>query len=175
MKTLGLVLIFVNLTVGGICNPDSHGEPFTYHWEIDETPEGSESVTVVNPVEVTLLDEPIQVVSHSASLYLMRKYSVYLDVGWDRGYADRLLKTFESIPQRANNLYNEIPEIDASIWRLSDRHIQNDISVEYHAGQRICHYCQRGICLCPTPVSKNRRVSAAGIFPNDFIELWFDL
>ncbi len=137
IKTFRFALILVGFLVGGICNPDAQSAPFTYHWEIDETPEGSESATIVEPVEVTLLDEPIQVASHSASLHLMRKYSVYLDVGWDQGYADRLLKTFESIPQRTNNLYNEIPEIDASIWRLSDRHIQNDISVEYHAGQRI--------------------------------------
>ena len=137
VKTFRFALILVILAVGGICNPDSHGAPFTYQWEIDETPEGSESATVIEPVEVTLLDEPIQVVSHSASLALMRKYSVHLGLEWDPGHAYRLLQTFESIPQRTNSPYAESPEVDASVWRLSNRHIQDDISVEYRNGQRI--------------------------------------
>ena len=68
MKITKFAPILIMLLVGGICNPTAQGEPFTYHWEIDETPEGSESATVVEPVEVTLLDEQIQVPSHSASL-----------------------------------------------------------------------------------------------------------
>ena len=70
MKTFKFVLILVILTAGGICNPDAHSEPFTYHWEIDETPEGSESATVIEPVEVTLLDEQIQVPSAQCFLSL---------------------------------------------------------------------------------------------------------
>ena len=115
----------------------SYSDAFNYHWEIDETPEGSESATVVEPIEVTLLDEHIQVPSHSASLALLRKYSVHLGPEWDPGYAYRLLQTFESIPQETNNLYANTPEVVSSIWRLSDRHIQDDISVEYRDGQRI--------------------------------------
>ena len=126
---------FVFLTLfGGIV---SVSEAFTYHWEMDETPEGSESATVVEPIEVTLLDEQIQVPSHSASLALLRKYSVHLGPEWDPGYAYRLLQTFESIPQETNNLYEDIPGVASSIWRLSDRHIQDDFSVEYRDGQRI--------------------------------------
>ena len=115
----------------------SYSDTFNYHWEIDETPEGSESATVVEPIEVTLLDEQIQVPSHSASLALMRKYSVHLGPEWDPGYAYRLLQTFESIPQETNNLYANTPGVAPSIWRLNDRHIQDDISVEYQDGQRI--------------------------------------
>ncbi len=115
----------------------SQSTAFTYHWEIDETPEGSESATIVEPIEVTLLDEQIQVPSHSASLALLRKYSVHLGPEWDPGYAYRLLHTFESIPQETNNLYADTPGVASSIWRLSDRHIQDDISVEYRDGQRI--------------------------------------
>ncbi len=137
MKATKFALIFIMLLIGGICNPDSQCEAFTYHWEIDETPEGSESATVVEPVEVTLLDEQIQVPSHSASLALMRKYSVHLGPEWDPGYAYRLLQTFESIPQETNNLYADTPGVAPSVWRLSDRHIQDDISVEYRDGQRI--------------------------------------
>ena len=88
-------------------------------------------------MQVTLLDEQIQVPSHSASLALLRKYSVHLGPEWDLGYAYRLLQTFESIPQETNNLYAGSPGVASSIWRLSDRHVQDDIVVEYRDGQRI--------------------------------------
>ena len=125
------------LLVGGICNLDVQGAPFTYHWEIDETPEGSESATVVEPIQVTLLDEPIQVVSHSASLALMRKYSVYLGTEWDPGHAYRLLQTFESILPQANDPRYLIHYLSPSIWKLSDRHIHDDIEVEFQGAQKI--------------------------------------
>ena len=128
---------FMLFSVIFFCSIVSQGNAFTYHWEIDETPEGSESATVVEPVEVTLLDEQIQVPSHSASLALLRKYSVHLGLEWDPGHAYRLLQTFESIPQETNNPYENTPGVAPSIWRLSDRHIQDDISVEYRDGQRI--------------------------------------
>ena len=137
MKIFYATLFSVILLVGGICNPAAQGAAFNYHWEIDETPEGSESATVIEPIEVTLLDEQIQVPSHSASLALMRKYSVHLGPEWDPGYAYRLLQTFESIPQETNNLYANTPGVAPSVWRLSDRHIQDDFSVEYRDGQRI--------------------------------------
>ena len=136
MKTIKFALIFVILLVGGICNPDTHGETFTYHWEIDETPEGSESATIIEPVQVTLLDEPIEVTSHSASLALMRKYSVYLGPEWSPGHAYRLLQTFESIPQETNDPYEDNPRVETSVWQLGNRHIQDDLSVEYRDGQR---------------------------------------
>ena len=114
------------------------GVAFTYHWKIDETPEGSESSTIIEPVQVTLLDEQIQVPSHSASLALLRKYSVHLGPEWDPGHAYRLLQTFESIPQETNDFYDATNlRVEPSVWRLSDRHIQDDFSVEHRDGQRI--------------------------------------
>ncbi|MCY3741214.1 MAG: hypothetical protein OXH00_09365 [Candidatus Poribacteria bacterium] len=133
MKTMIFRIILVILFYSIV----SQGIAFNYHWEIDETPEGSESATVVEPIEVTLLDEQIQVPSHSASLALLRKYSVHLGPEWDPGYAYRLLQTFESIPQETNNPYEDTPGVASSVWRLSDRHIQGDISVEYRDAQRI--------------------------------------
>ena len=134
MKMLSFTLFSVLLFYSTV----SQGIAFNYHWEIDETPEGSESATVVEPIEVTLLDEQIQVPSHSASLALMRKYSVHLGPEWDPGYAYRLLQTFESIPQETNDFYDATnPRVETSVWRLSDRHIQDDISAEYRDGQRI--------------------------------------
>ena len=47
---------------------------YTYHWEIDETPQGAERASLIEPVQVILLDEVIEVASHSASLQLMEKY-----------------------------------------------------------------------------------------------------
>lgn len=137
IKTFRFALILVFFTVGGICNPDAQSVPFIYHWEIDETPEGSESATIIEPVEVTLLDEQIQVSSRSASLTLMRKYSVYLGPEWSPGRAYRLLQTFEAIPQEKNNPYSESPTMSPSVWRLSTRHIQNDIKIEFQDGQRV--------------------------------------
>jgi len=137
MKATKFALIFIMLLIGGICNPDSQGETFTYHWEIDETPEGSESATVVEPVEVTLLDEQIQVPSHSASLALLRKYSVHLGPEWSPGHAYRLLQTFESIPQGQNDIYTGTSHLPASVWRLSNRHLQDDIDIASHGEDRI--------------------------------------
>lgn len=108
-----------------------------YHWALDETPEGEESATPVVPVEVTFLDEPIEIASHSASLVLMRKYSVHLGPEWSSGHAYRLLQTFESIPQQINHPLVNAPPVKASLWRLSDRHIHTDLDMEYRDGQRI--------------------------------------
>ena len=110
---------------------------FNFHWELDETPEGYESATAVEPVQVILLDEVIDVPSHSASLALMRKYSVYLTPDWTPAYAYRLLQMFESIPQASNSLYDEIPRLEPSLWQLSNRHILNDIDIEYRYEQRV--------------------------------------
>ena len=132
MRFLGLILIiilFYSIVL--------QGWTFDFSWEIDETPEGAESATVVEPVQVVLLDEAVAVPSHSASLALMRKYSVHLGPEWSAGHAYRLLQTFESIPQKTNNLYEESSELPASVWRLSNRHLLNDISIEYRGEERI--------------------------------------
>ncbi|RKU07430.1 hypothetical protein C6501_17675 [Candidatus Poribacteria bacterium] len=133
MKTI----LFVLLTVIFLCAIVSHGNAFEYHWEIDETPEGQESTTVVEPIQVTILDEQIQLLQSTATYFLLKKYSVYPDLSWDKAHTDRLLKTFESIPQLTNDLYGEPPLDNISIWKLIDQHIQNDIKIEYTDGRRI--------------------------------------
>ena len=120
-----------------LCGVALHGTAFDFSWEIDETPEGSESATVVSPVQMVLLDEMIAVPSYSASLKLMRKYSVHLGPEWSAGHAYGLLQTFESIPQRINSSYEENPELPASVWQLTSRHVLNDISIEYRGEERI--------------------------------------
>lgn len=120
----------------------SQGEAYTYRWEIDETPQGAESASLIEPVQVVLLDEVVEVASHSASLQLLEKYSVHLGTEWSAKHAYSLLRTFESIPQAMNYPYDEEPTVPSSVWMLSDRHIQNDIAVEIRDGQRIVTLAQ---------------------------------
>lgn len=110
---------------------------YSYTWKTDTTYEGADSVNMVQPVQVLFLDEPIQVVPHSASLRLMQKYSVLLGTEWSDGQAYRLLQTFESIPQPSNEFREETLEVPHSLWRLSDQHIQHDIEIEVREGQKI--------------------------------------
>ena len=133
MQTARLMLISAIF----ICCIISQGEAFTYHWEVDETPEGVESASLIQPVRVILIDELVEVAPHSASLQLMKKHSVHLGAEWSAGQAYRLLQTFESIPQASNDLYAETSTVPPSLWRLSDQHIQNDIEVSLQDGQKI--------------------------------------
>ncbi len=110
---------------------------FTYQWKTDTTPEGVESATLVQPVQVLFLDEPIQVVPHSSSLRLMQQYSVLLGTEWSDGQAYRLLQTFESIPQLNNDVNKGRPSVPSSLWQLTDQHIQNDIEIRIQDGQKI--------------------------------------
>ncbi|MYC71517.1 MAG: T9SS type A sorting domain-containing protein [Gemmatimonadetes bacterium] len=132
--TLISVILFLGIA--------SQGEAYTYHWEIDETPQGAESASLIEPVQVVLLDEVVEVASHSASLQLLEKYSVHLGTEWSANHAYSLLRTFESIPQAMNYPYDEEPTVPSSVWMLSDRHIQNDIAVEIRDGQRIVTLAQ---------------------------------
>ena len=110
---------------------------FTYQWKTDTSYEGTESATLVQPVQVMFLNEPIRVVPHSASLRLMQQYSLLLGTEWSDGQAYRLLQTFESIPQLSNDPYKETPQVPSSLWQLTDQHIENDIEIRIQAGQKI--------------------------------------
>ena len=112
-------------------------EGFSFHWEIDETPQGAESVTLVKPVRVLLSDQVLSIAPSSASLQLLDKYSVHLDGDWSTGHAYSLLRTFETIPQQTNDPYHEVARVPASIWRLTHEHVPDDISVEDQDGPRI--------------------------------------
>ena len=120
-----------------LCVIVSQSAAFNYHWEIDETPEGQESATVVEPVQVTILDEQIEISSHSAALWLMKRYSVHLGTEWSGAHAYKLLQTFESIPQERNSPYDKDPRVPKSLWKLSDRHIQDDIEIEIQGDTKI--------------------------------------
>ncbi len=110
---------------------------YTYTWKTDTTYEGVDRATLVQPVQVMFLHQPIQVVPHSASLRLMQQYSVLLGTEWSDGQAYRLLQTFESIPQLSNDPYKETLEVPSSLWQLTDQHIQNDVEIRFQDGQKI--------------------------------------
>ena len=110
---------------------------YTYTWKTDTTYEGVDKATLVQPVQVMFLNQPIQIVPHSASLRLMQQYSVLLGTEWSDGQAYRLLQTFESIPQLSNDLNKGRPSVPSSLWQLTDQHIQNDIEIRIQDGQKI--------------------------------------
>lgn len=132
MRTTRFALVSTILLLGIA----SQSEAYTYHWEIDETIEGSESATLIEPIKVVLKDEVVDVVPHSSALFLLQKYSVYLDGEWSNQQAYALFQTFESIPQEKNNPYGTSPNVPAAVWRLSDSHIQNDIEIKTSGGQQ---------------------------------------
>ncbi len=128
------ILFFVAL----LCAIVSHGNAYEFHWEIDETPEGQESATIVEPVQVMILDDQVEISSHSAAIQLMKKYSVHLTGEWSPGHAYRLFYTFESIPQEQNLTYFiSDNQISPSVWTISNHHIHNDIEIEYRGEVRI--------------------------------------
>ena len=130
---LASMLVIVTLLVPTVQSQDN----FQYSWEMDETPQGSDRVNVIQPVEVILTgNQPIHVPSHSSSLQLMVKYSVYLSPEWSAEDAYKLLRTFESIPLHKNPHYGE-SKMPPSFWRLSNLHIHNDIAIGFQDGQRI--------------------------------------
>lgn len=133
MKTI----FFTIFSVAFLCVIVFQGLAFDYHWEIDETPEGQESATVVEPIQVTILDEQVEIASHSASIWLMNRYSVHLGTEWSGAHAYKLLQTFESIPQEKNRFYDKDPRGPISLWKLSDRHIQDDIEIEFQGDTKV--------------------------------------
>ena len=110
---------------------------YIYHWELTEEIQGADRTTMVAPVKVVFLDEPIQVVSHSASSRLVEKYSVRLGTEWSPGRAYQLLQTFESILGPTNDFYQESATVPPSLWKLTPSHIQDDIAVDIKDGQKI--------------------------------------
>ena len=133
---LASMLVMVTLLVPTVQSQDN----FQYSWEMDETPQGSDRVNVIQPVEVILTgNQPVHVPSHSASLQLMSDYSVYLSPEWNAEDAYKLLRTFESaIPQRRYHLAGRQKSTEPpSLWRLSNLHIHNDIAIGFENGQKI--------------------------------------
>ena len=97
MKVRIIFCMFVIMFL--IVVPFSMAEPFTYHWEIDETPAGSEKISVIKPIEVEMLDGTMKISNSTASILLARKYSIYLSEQFDNQHAQLLLSAFETVPE----------------------------------------------------------------------------
>ena len=136
MWRLDTVVLVVIILSSVLFPYNSVSAQYTYKWDADFTYEGSDSVNMVQPVQVMFLDEPVWVVPHSASLHLMQRYSVLLGLEWTAGQAYRLLQTFESVPQQKNRNYDEKPRVPLSLWQLTSQHIQNDIEISETGGQK---------------------------------------
>ena len=109
---------------------------FEYSWQIDKTPEGQESSTVIQPINIVILDEPIRIADNSAAIRLLKKYSVHIGQEWDTAHASRLLSTFESITQATNDLRGHYTAPN-SVFILTNRHITNDIEIAHHEDVRL--------------------------------------
>ena len=136
MWRLDTVVLVVIILSSVLFPYNSVSAQYTYKWDADFTYEGSDSVNMVQPVQVMFLDEPVWVVPHSASLHLMQRYSVLLGPEWTAGQAYRLLQTFESVPQQKNWYSDEKPRVPLSLWQLTSQHIQNDIEISETGGQK---------------------------------------
>ncbi len=118
-KLLITILITVKLVYGSTVIVSAFA--FEYHWESNETPEGVESYTPVDPIHIELLGDLKQISHHSASLILKDKYNVYLDDDVEPAHAAALLNTFGAIADR----YDAV-----SYWTVVDQHIHNDINIK---------------------------------------------
>ena len=107
---------------------------FTYHWEIDETPSGQESVSLPEPIEVQIEDSGIKAsLSDGAATKLASKYKIFLSPQWDSEKAYLLLKTIEDMPRAVKDMSTALNDIyhvfRPSYWILSDAHITHDIQL----------------------------------------------
>ena len=111
------------------CFTPAHAETFTYHWEIDETPSGQETVHIPKPIKVKVEGLNINASYESgAAVKLATLYKVYLSPQWDAKKASLLLDAIDDLPGRRwyfndKSIYFDKP----SYWTLDDAHIQNDI------------------------------------------------
>ena len=109
----------------------AESETTTYHWQIDETPSGQETVFVPKPVEVEIEGTDIKTsISDSASLTLARRYKVYLSSEWDEDKAYLLLQTLQDVTEGYYG--NGGPTSwyrNPSYWILSDAHVAQDIDL----------------------------------------------
>ncbi len=104
--------------------------PFTYHWEEDQTTAGAEySSHIVNPRVVEFRGETVDVADAAAAARLTQDYNILLvDEGWSQEHAFRLFDTMQSIPQRVQDPVNDFA-LPASTWRRTDDFIDGDIAI----------------------------------------------
>ena len=101
-------------------------ETTTYHWAIDETPSGQETVFVPQPIEVEIEDTGIKTsISDSASAILAQRFRIYLSPQWDADKAYLLLLALQNMEWYNYTSWRRNP----SYWILSDAHVAQDIDL----------------------------------------------
>ena len=109
---------------------------FKYHWQEDVSRGGYEvSAHVVQPPQVTFLDQPVAVPELAAADTLSAQYAVVLsdeDQAWNSEFTYRLLETMRSVPQPVRKNAGE-QTLKSSKWILTNRHIAGDIELTYAA------------------------------------------
>ena len=82
-----------------------NADAFEFHWEIDETPEGQESVSLPEPIEVEIEGSGIKAsLSDGAATKLASKYKIFLSPQWDSEKAYLLLKTLNDMPRAVKDM-----------------------------------------------------------------------
>ena len=93
MKRTHLHLILSMLLFLAVFADTSLAEIFRYHWELDETPSGQETISIPEPIEIEIEDTGEKAyLSNSASIRLADRYKVYLSPEWDADKASILSK-----------------------------------------------------------------------------------
>ena len=122
MKKTALHLILPMLLFLTVFADMSIAEIFRYHWELDETPSGQETVSIPEPIEIEIEDTGEKAyLSNSASIRLADRFKVYLSPEWDADKASILLQAIQDMTEETFSFF------DPTYWRLSDLHVPQDI------------------------------------------------
>ena len=102
---------------------------FEYEWQSNETPEGVESFTPVKPRRIEILGDVKQISTHNASSILEKRFNVLLDSDTKSSYAVALMHAF------INSAIQDYKT--TSYWRVVDKHLEDDISIEVQGEVKI--------------------------------------
>lgn len=125
MKKTDLYLILPMLLFLAMFTDISTAEIFRYHWELDETPSGQETVSIPEPIEIEIEDTGEKAyLSNSASLRLADRFKVYLSPEWDFDKASILLQAIEDMKEETWWIFGGS---NPTYWILSNLHVPQDI------------------------------------------------
>lgn len=118
--SIKIVLVAIShLLIVSICQAD-----FEFEWITNETHQGQEKTTPVDPLQINILGKDVEVFDDSSALKLHDIYNVYLDnYSWTNEYSYALLNAFEQIP---------LPywdTLDRSMWYIIPIELDNDILI----------------------------------------------
>ncbi|MYD43224.1 MAG: hypothetical protein F4W90_04945 [Gammaproteobacteria bacterium] len=114
---------------------------FEFHWEEDQSSAGYEYSSSINePVQVTFLDETLELADTRASGYLLSEFDVVLvdaEESWTSDHSYRLHQAFRSVGE-PNRYHQRNPEKAKSRWELTKDEVANDIHITRHEdGSRV--------------------------------------